>query len=178
MNKLKKTEEKYQIGKESRIKFVEMSGKKYVDYFKESDPFYEKCQPEENCLACRNKDNRITCKTSNIGYQIECVLCKDRGKEALYIGESARNALIRSKEHVDDLEKKRKKSVLNRHIVKEHDDEENKVSFQMRITGRFTNNLGRQIDESRRIRNTDENVLLNFKAEFYGPCIKRKVYEA
>ena len=108
LKRLKDTEEKYQIDKNSRIKFVEVSGRKYVDFFKQNDPFSKKCEPEEECLICSNEENRISCKTSNIGYSISCNICKERGKEVSYEGESSRSGFIRMKEHVKDLEKKRK----------------------------------------------------------------------
>ena len=177
MKKLRETEEIYQIDNESRIKFVEMSSKKNIDYFKNDDPFTKKCEASEECLVCKDEENRYNCKTSNIGYSLECKLCKRRGKEVAYIGESARNGFIRSKEHDDDFKKKRKKSVMFKHVSNEHNEEEADVSFQVKITGKFKSSLGRIIDESRRIRNKDPTLLLNSKAEFHGPCIKRKVYE-
>ena len=47
----------------------------------------------------------------------------------------------------------------------------------MKIVGKFNNPLSRIIDESIRIRNKNPKLLLNSKAEFHGPCIKRKVFE-
>ena len=56
-------------------------------------------------------------------------------------------------------------------------NEQHNVNFDMKIVGKFTSSVSRQIDESWRIRNKDPSLLLNFKSEFYGPCIKRKVLE-
>ena len=100
-----------------------------------------------------------------------------RGKHVSYEGETCRNGFIRGKEHKRELEKRNKKSTLYKHLISEHENEQEKVDFEMKITGKFTNPLSRQIDESIRIRNKLPDTLLNSKAEFHGPCIKRKVLE-
>ena len=117
------------------------------------------------------------CKTSNVGYSISCKLCKKRGKHISYEGETGRNGFIRGKEHKRALENKNKNSILYRHVLDKHENEKDQVDFHMKITGKFTNPLSRQIDESLRIRNSLPESLLNSKAEFHGPCIKRKVLE-
>ena len=38
--------------------------------------------------------------------------------------------------------------------------------------------MNRQIRESLEIRNKNPSVLLNSKSEFYGPCVKRKIYDS
>ena len=84
---------------------------------------------------------------------------------------------IRGKEHKRALENKNTNSILYRPVINEHENEKEYVDFQMKITGKFKNPLSRQIDESLRIRNSLPGSLLNSKAEFHGPCIKRKVLE-
>ena len=117
------------------------------------------------------------CKTTNVGYSISCKLCKQRGKEITYEGETGRNGFIRGKEHKRALENRNPNSILYKHVLNDHENEEENVDFQMKITGKFTNPLTRQIDKSLRIRNRLPETLLNSKAEFHGPCIKRKVLE-
>ena len=97
-------------------------------------------------------------------------------KKIAYIGETPRSGHLLSRDHVSDLENRRTKSVIYKHIVSAHIDEKDEVSF-MKITGKFTNSLGRQLDEGLRIRNADPSLLLNSKAEFQSQCVKRKVYE-
>ena len=63
---------------------------------------------------------------------------------------------------------------MYKHIKEKHSDEENKVKFDMRISGRFKNPMTRQLDEAIRIQKTPTNALLNSKKEFYGPAIQRK----
>ena len=163
--------------KDSRIKFVELSGRKYIDYFKTANPLSKNCPPEEHCMICKDQPKSSQCKTSNVGYSITCKLCKQRNINISYEGETARNGYIRGAEHRKELEKRSKKSVLYRHVLKDHESEQNNVDFQMKIVGTFNDCLSRQINESIRIRNKDQKLLLNSKAEFHGPCIKRKILE-
>ena len=131
----------------------------------------------ENCLVCDNFSSGTNCKTMNIGYSLRCKLCKQRNKMVSYEGESARSGFLRSREHQNDLRRKSKNSVMLKHIMHEHRNEQSDVTFEMKIVGKFTSSLPRQIDESWRIRKKDPSLLLNSKSEFYGPCIKRKVLE-
>ena len=174
---LKQTEQKFQIGEENRIKFVETCGQKYIDYFRSSNPFNIKCKPEEKCLLCDSSLESSNCKVSNIGYTLICKLCKDRNIKKHYHGESARNAYLRGREHVSEYGKKSKNSVMYKHVISDHKNEQDDVKFEMNIVGRFNSAINRQINESIRIRNEHSSVLLNSKSEFYGPCIKRKVLE-
>ena len=66
---------------------------------------------------------------------------------------------------------------MYKHIENDHSDEKDEVKFQMRVVGRFKSALSRQIDEGVRIQGKNTKYLLNSKAEFYGPAIKRKVLE-
>ena len=160
---------KYNIGENDRIK--------YVDYLKSSNPFGVKCGPEEKCLVCKNPKAGPICKVANVGYSLECLLCKERNSTMSYHGETARNGYLRGTEHQSEFERKSKNSVMYKHVMHSHKDEQSDVQFDMKIVGKFNNCLSRQIDESIRIRNQDPATLLNSKSEFYGPVIKRKVYE-
>ena len=145
---LKAVEEKHMIDDSSRIKFVEMGGIKYRDYFKAANNLKSECEEEENCMACKNKKNRIDCKASNIGYTIECVLCKERNIPKEYHGESSRNSFIRQKEHMKELKKKSKKSIMWKHIMNDHSNEKVNMQFQMKIIRKFSDRLTRQAEES------------------------------
>ena len=136
-----------------------------------------KCEPREQCMICKDNESSPNCKISNVGYSIECTLCSERNIHVSYEGETARTGYIRAAEHQKEYSRKSKKSVLYRHVVNEHEEEEDKVDFKMKIVGNFNNPLSRIIDESIRIRNKNPKLLLNSKAEFHGPCIKRKVFE-
>ena len=174
---LKKTEEKHSISPTSRIKFVETSGRKYIDQLQLKDPFTENCSWDENCFVCQNSTEQTNCKVSNVGYSVICKTCKDKGLLRSYEGETCRNAHIRGKEHLKALQRQSEKSALYKHIKNEHANEENSVKFQMKITGRFQTAMSRQIDEGIRIQGKNPETLLNSKNEFYGPAVKRKILE-
>ena len=176
MSMLKKTESKYRIGEKDRIKFIETSGRRYVDFFKSLNPFRKRWEPELKCLLCSTSSREEDCKVTNIGYSITCLLCRERQRKVHYFGESSRNCLLRGSEHFRDYEKKSKNSVMWKHVSSEHKDEQKDVKFEMNITGKFNSALARQIHEARNIRNENPANLMNSKSEFYRPCIKRKVY--
>ena len=66
---------------------------------------------------------------------------------------------------------------MYKHIKKEHSEEEEKVEFEMKITGRFKTPMARQLDEAIRIQNEKPDTILNSKSEYHGPAIKRKIIE-
>ena len=76
-----------------------------------------------------------------------------------------------------EYEKKAETSVIYKHVRNEHENEEEKVHFQMKVVGRFKAAMNRQIDESVRIQRKNKTTLLNSKSEYYGPVVKRKVLE-
>ena len=147
------------------------------DQLKVNDPFEQKCIPEDNCIVCKSNNKTTNCKLTNVGYSIICKLCKERGKDRTYEGETCRNTYIRGKEHVKEYEKKSETSVMYKHARTEHANEEEKVEFQMRVVGRFKTAMNRQIDESVRIQRKNKKTLLNSKSEYFGPVIRRKVLE-
>ena len=174
---LRETEKMHQIGSKNRIKFIETSGRKYIDHLKIKDPFSENCKSDTKCFACQDSDKQTNCKVSNVGYKIVCQTCKDRHIDRTYEGETCRSAHLRGNEHLRDLEKKNERSVLLRHIKADHSDEETKVKFKMEIVGRFKTAMNRQINEGIRIQGKDPKTLMNSKTEFYGPAIHKKVLE-
>ena len=174
---LKKTEEENKIDDQSRIKFIETSGRKYIDHLRINDPFSVNCKPEEKCLVCEESDKPTNCKVANIGYSIICQTCKERNIEKTYEGESCRSGYLRQLEHVRDFNNRNERSPMFKHVEKEHSHEKDSVKFKMKIVGRFKSAMNRQIDEGLRIQRKSPHSLLNSKAEFHGPSIKRKVLE-
>ena len=174
---LQQTEEKYKIDEFSRIKFIETSGKKYTDFFTSNDTTNAKCTPKGTCFACDSSKRDVDCKSSNIGYSIVCTLCKERNRPVSYEGESAHNAYICGNEHWKLYKNKNKNSALYKHVLSEHKSEESKTSFEMKIVGKFSSALSRQIEESIRLRDKNPLYLMNSKSEFYGPVIKQKIYD-
>ena len=93
----------------------------------------------------------------------------------VYEGESGRSARLRGAEHLKDLEKKREKSVLYKHIKNAHPNEE--VKFKMEITQRFKDALTRQANEAVQIFSQPGQELLNSKSEFNHPPLARVIVE-
>ena len=174
---LRKTEESNPIAPTSRIRFVETSGRKYIDQLRVRDPYIKNCKPEEKCLPCSNTRKQSNCKVANVGYTITCQLCKERRVDKSYEGKTCRNAHLRGAEHLRDIEKENENSPSYKHIKTDHEGEEKKVRFTMKVVGRFKTAMNRQLDEGIRIQNKDPKSLLNSKNEYYGPAIKRKILE-
>ena len=122
-----------------------------------------------------NSDGKIPCNTNNVGYRWRCWTCKERNTVKVYEGETGRSARVRGLEHVKELEKKKKSSVLLKHIENDHPEEE--VKFKMEITKKFKDPLSRQANEAVRIFNRSNSQLLNSKAEFNHPPLARVVVE-
>ena len=60
-----------------------------------------------------------------MGYSLRCKLCKQRGIEKSYEGETARNLHLRGKEHARQLKNKDNESVMYKHVMEDHAEEEN-----------------------------------------------------
>ena len=82
---------------------------------------------------------------------------------------------MRSLEHVKAFEPKKSNSVLYKHKILDHSEEE--VKFELEVTGIFKDALSRQANESVRIFNRDSSEILNSKSEFCHPPTARIVVE-
>ena len=74
-----------------------------------------------------------------------------------------------------DLENKREKSALYKHVKNFHNNE--KVKFRMEITNKFKDALTRQANEAVWIFSRPGHQLLNSKSEFNHPPLARVVVE-
>ena len=102
-------------------------------------------------------------------------LCQARNKVKVYEGESSRSARLRGIEHLKQYIGKKEDSVLYKHKVLEHNNED--VGFKMEITGVFQDALSRQAEESVRIQSRKGSELMNSKSQFNHPPIARVVVE-
>ena len=100
------------------------------------------------------------CRQDNITYQIKCTHCGD-----IYIGESSRNAYTRGKEHLYQMEKKDKDSIMFRHYNHKHRDNEI-PTYKMSVTGTYRSALDRQISEAVKINRAPRDIIINNKSEF------------
>ena len=141
-----------------------------------------KCN-EKSCPLCTKSEfvepstdeNQISCMTNNVGYRWVCLTCEERGKVAVYEGETSRSARVRGAEHLKGLEGKNNDNILYKHRISEHKHE--KVKFQMKITNKFKDALTRQANEGVRIYSRPKSESLNRKSEFNHPPIARVVVE-
>ena len=126
-------------------------------------------------MDIQTEETKITCSTNNVGYRWRCQTCKERDIVKVYEGETGRSARLRGAEHLKDFEKKREKSVLYKHKVSDHPNEE--VKFKMEITQKFKDALTRQANEAVRIYSRPSHETLNSKAEFNHPPLAGVVVE-
>ena len=143
------------------------------------------------------KGRRQCCSSRNVTYETWCGTCEDREKERIekeskeerkdeivknkgensgvklhkYVGETGRSVYERGKEHKKDRIKWDKGSHMLKHIVEEHEEEDDtEIKFRMRIIRNHRSAFERQIFESIRIQNERRNHnILNSRTE-YNRC--------
>lgn len=180
---LQKREEELNKNNKERIKIVEKGGLKIKDILGSKNPFKKSKCSQKTCPLCtkseivdiNSEEVKILCNTNNVGYRWLCVTCKNMNKNKFYEGETGRSARIRGAEHISDFENKREKSVLLKHKMTDHPNEN--VKFEMQITKRFKDALTRQANEAVRIYSRPPQEILNSKSEFNHPPLARVVVE-
>ena len=122
-SELRKREADLNKHSDERIKIVEKGGLKVKDILNVKNSV-NKCS-KQACPLCTDstfvkvnpEKNQLPCNTTNIGYRWHCLNCQEKETVKVYEGESGRSARIRGQEHLKDLEKKRLKSVLYKHVM-------------------------------------------------------------
>ena len=150
-----------------RIKVVERAGMKIKDILNSKNQVKKSDCTQKVCPLCTKsahvepstEKSRHPCNTNNVGYRWTCLKCKEMDRVKVYEGETGRSARIRGGEHLRDLDNKREKSALYKHVKNFHNDEE--VKFRMEITKKFKDALTRQADEAVRIFTQPGQHLLN-----------------
>ena len=154
-----------------KIKVVETSGNSLKNKLQRSHPFPNKqCNDVENCMVCAYSD-KGGCRTNNVTYEIKCGLC-----DSIYIGETARNAYSRGREHLTAYRNKTKDSVLHRHTITEHKNV--RPLYEMTVIGKHKTALERQIREAVVIDNTPDRRLMNKKSEWGHTRLVRSTLQA
>ena len=144
----------------------------------QKDPFPKNKCEKAKCLICKStvsENLSIVCNTNNVGYCLYCGTCRDRGKDKYYEGETSRSGRLRGSEHLRDFLNKKSYSVLYKHKLSDHADEE--ITVGMELTGKFKDALTRQADEAVRIESRNKEELMNSKSEFNHPPIARVTVE-
>ena len=91
-------------------------------------------------------------------------------KQAVYLGETARNLYTRGREHRGNYEKKHGESFMAKHQQDRHFGAA--ADFKAKVRCCFKDCLSRQVAEGVHIRRC-ENELLNSKAEWHQPALWR-----
>ena len=164
IKELKQREEEINRFSTERIKIIEGGGVQMKSFMVKKNPFPNtKCE-KKKCILCESNvtgKNQIPCNSNNVGYELVCDTCRDRGKDKIYEGETARSARVRGAEHVNNF---KSDSALYKHKHNDHPHED--MKFSMRITKRFRDPLSRQANEAVRISGRKKSELLNSKHLF------------
>ena len=110
-----------------------------------------------------------SCRKSNVVYEIACQLCPD-DRQAVYLGETARNLYTRGREHCRNCAKKESESFMNKHQQDRHNGAE--AEYKAKVRCSFRDCLSRQIAEGVHIRRSEKEVM-NTKAEWHQPALWR-----
>ena len=153
------------------IKVVEKAGQQIKQLLQTSDPFKTPKCPDITCFVCstHNTNKPSNCRKDGIIYNIICDKCGSK-----YVGESARNANTRGKEHLNEFKYKQESSIMLRHIKQCHENSNNDVTFTMKVTHIYGDNcFERQISEGIQINNTPAMLRINNKSEWTHKRIPR-----
>ena len=134
VRELKLREQEINRNSQERIKIIEKSGQNLENILVKKNPFQKDNCIEKQCPICQNPDKKMNvfCNTNNVGYRWSCKTCINRNKMKVYEWETSRSARLRGKEHVDAYRRKNSDSVLYKHKLVEHENED--VDFVMEIT--------------------------------------------
>ena len=159
-----------------KFKIVERTGNILENILASTDPWKGLDCGRNNCLVCNTKtltgkDMKKDCRKRNILYEIRCLSCEDKEKERIqemygddmkkikemeakmiipkYIGETSRSVYERGYEHLDQLASLSKNSIMLRHMVDKHENQDfSEIKWGMFITRYKRSTFERQIDEA------------------------------
>ena len=84
-----------------KTKLVEKAGLSLKDMLWKADPWGGPPCPRANCRVCENNKEEVICRTKNLIYANVCLICKTKGEDTRYIGETSRSLGQRAGEHWD-----------------------------------------------------------------------------
>ena len=158
---------------------MEKVGNKIVDMLHKANPWAgDRCE-RKRCLLCKTKElegltNSQDCHKRNCVYQTYCITCtkrqdekiaeknremgpkkveeeKKKAKRFIYIGATNRSVFERGIEHTDDIAGCKTSSHMLRHLLAEHEEEEEawgSIEFGMKVLKSTRSAFERQILES------------------------------
>ena len=150
-----------------KFKIVESGGKTVKRSIQKSNPTSSGVCQSGDCVVCRGGEGGGSCRKSNVVYEYSCQLCPDN-KQAVYIGETARNLYTRGREHAKNCEKRETESFIHRHQTEKHNGAE--PTFKAKVIYGFKDCLSRQVAEGVCIRRC-KTELLNTKTEWHQPSL-------
>ena len=82
-------------------KLLEKAGLSLKDTLWKADPWGGPPWPRANCKVCEYNKEEVICRSTNLVYANVCLICKDKGGDRRYIGETGRSLGQRAGEHWD-----------------------------------------------------------------------------
>ena len=156
-------------GRSSRIKIVERAGISLKNVLAPNDPWgIVKCQ-DLDCFTCTTnmEPAKVSCRTPGIIYNIFCNICGNDNREAVYVGQSGKNAYSRGKDHIDAFLAGSNSHCLVIHHRTHHPDLPRLVAhYRMAPIRSYKTPLDRQISEALDINNSEVDILLNSGSEW------------
>ena len=159
--------------KEMKIKVIERPGPRLQDLLKGQINSSERppCPDIENCMVCKNGNKKNgDCQKTNVVYEIKCNDCNDPNVK--YIGETSRNCVTRSKEHIQQAAAKTKPKKKDDHFITEHRNSKHggkMPEFEMKVRKAYQHDaLARRCAESILIEELGDSKL-NSKSEWRQP---------
>ena len=99
--------------------------------------------------------------------------CQRAGRKTCYYGETGKNANTRGGEHRAACRLENEENALYKHCQLEHGGMQ--AEFSIRVAGRISSCLVRQVNEAVRIGISDAECLMNSKSEFHQAPLVRLV---
>ena len=150
-----------------RFNLIEAGGTTIRREIQKSNPTATPGCSKVDCWCCKEeRGGGGPCHKSNVNYVVKCKLCPAE-REAVYVGETARNLYTRMGEHANS---KGEGSFMMKHMADQHEGMERK--FQAKVVKTNTDCLTRQVREGVLIANYGTKYkLLNTKSEWHQPSL-------
>lgn len=127
------------------------------------------------CFLASSTKTHDSHTRSGVHYSGICVKCEDAGVKARYDGESGRSGYWRTTRfHKEDIKKNNLNNAFAKHLHLFHNEQiKNPGVFKMKVESNHTKCLERQLKEGIFIKNSNADHVLNRKAEYHQPAVRR-----
>ena len=134
-----------------KINVVERNGRKLEEYLIRKNPWASDPCTRPDCTVCNQEEQprNPQCKRQNLTYINTCLLCKNKGKKTVYIGESCRSLAERHREHVEDWLADKEESHMAAHSREAHNGQS---SYQVKPLKLHRSAFTRHISETVQIK--------------------------